>query len=165
MSLNRDLSAVRQNPADLRGKVSKAKSKPEEGTGSSHLKTSKVKRFRATRLQRAMSLYVISLKRLQSSTISDHLHYRMLLTAPSSILVHLQSITHLLLVSWEVGFDSVTPWAAACQAPLTSTISQCLLKSMSIELVVLSNRLILCCPLGFHMVITLLLQLIIFTQH
>ena len=29
MSLNRDLSAVRQNPADLRGKVSKAKSKPK----------------------------------------------------------------------------------------------------------------------------------------
>ena len=94
-----------------------------------------------------MSLYVISLKRLQPSTISDHLHYRMLLTTPSSILVHLQSITHLLLVSWEVGFDSVTPWAAACQASLTSTISQCLLKSMSIELVMLSNRLTLCCSL------------------
>ena len=33
------------------------------------------------------------------------------------------------------------------QAPLSSTISQSLLKFMSIELVMLSNHLILCCPL------------------
>ena len=38
-----------------------------------------------------------------------------------------------------------TPWAAACQASLSFTISQSLL--MSIELVMPSNRLILCCPL------------------
>ena len=36
------------------------------------------------------------------------------------------------------------PWTAARQAPLSSTISQSLLKSVSIELVVLSNHLILC---------------------
>ena len=41
----------------------------------------------------------------------------------------------------------VTPWRAACQAPLSSTISQCWLKFMSIQLVMLSNHLILCCPL------------------
>ena len=41
----------------------------------------------------------------------------------------------------------VTPWTAACQAPLSSTISQSLLKFMSIELVMLSNHLILCCPI------------------
>ena len=40
----------------------------------------------------------------------------------------------------------VTPWTAARQAPLFSTISQSLLKFMSIELVMLSNHLILCCP-------------------
>ena len=40
-----------------------------------------------------------------------------------------------------------TPWTAACQAHLSSTISQSLLKLMSIELVMLSNHLILCCPL------------------
>ena len=39
------------------------------------------------------------------------------------------------------------PWTAACQAPLSSTISQSLLKFMSVELVMLSNHLILCCPL------------------
>ena len=38
----------------------------------------------------------------------------------------------------------VTPWAAAFQAPLSSTISQSFLKFMSIELVMLSNHLILC---------------------
>ena len=41
----------------------------------------------------------------------------------------------------------VTLWTAECQAPLFSTISQSLLKLMSIELVMLSNHLILCCPL------------------
>ena len=43
--------------------------------------------------------------------------------------------------------DSVIPWTAGCQAPLFSTISQSLLKFMSIKLVTLSNHLILCCPL------------------
>ena len=41
-----------------------------------------------------------------------------------------------------------TPWAAApCQASLFITNSQSLLKLMSIELVMPSNHLILCCPL------------------
>ena len=43
--------------------------------------------------------------------------------------------------------DSVTPWTAAHQAPLSSTISRSLLKFMFIELVMLSNHLILCYPL------------------
>ena len=38
----------------------------------------------------------------------------------------------------------VTPWTAACQASLSITISQSLLKLMSIELVMPSNRFILC---------------------
>ena len=37
----------------------------------------------------------------------------------------------------------VTPWIAAGQAPLSSTISQSLLKLMSVELVMLSSHLIL----------------------
>ena len=41
----------------------------------------------------------------------------------------------------------VTPWTAACQASLSFTISQSLLKLMSIELVMPSNHLILCHPL------------------
>ena len=41
----------------------------------------------------------------------------------------------------------VTPWTAACQASLSITNSQSLLKLMSIELVVPSNHLILYCPL------------------
>ena len=43
----------------------------------------------------------------------------------------------------------VTPWTAACQASLSITHSQSLLKLMSIELVMPSNHLILCCPLLF----------------
>ena len=41
----------------------------------------------------------------------------------------------------------VTPWTVACQASLTFTISQGLLKLMSSQSVVPSNHLILCCPL------------------
>ena len=41
----------------------------------------------------------------------------------------------------------VTPWTATCQASLYITNSQSLLKHMSIESVMPSNRLILCCPL------------------
>ena len=40
-----------------------------------------------------------------------------------------------------------TPWTTACQSPLFSTISQSLLKFMSVESVMLSNHLILCHPL------------------
>ena len=42
-----------------------------------------------------------------------------------------------------------TPWTAACQASFSFTISWSLLKFMSIELVMTSNHLILCCPLLF----------------
>ena len=41
----------------------------------------------------------------------------------------------------------VAPWTAACQASLSITNSQGLLKLMSIESVIPSNHLILCCPL------------------
>ena len=42
-----------------------------------------------------------------------------------------------------------TPWTAAHQASLSITNSQSLLKLLSIESVLLSNHLILCCPLLF----------------
>ena len=41
----------------------------------------------------------------------------------------------------------VTPWTAACQTSLSITISQSLLKLISIELVMPSNHLVLHCPL------------------
>ena len=41
----------------------------------------------------------------------------------------------------------VTPWTAARQASRSSTVSQSLLKFMSIEPVMPPNHLILCCPL------------------
>ena len=43
-----------------------------------------------------------------------------------------------------------TPWTAACQASLSFTISQSLFKLMSIELVMPTNHLILCCPPVFN---------------
>ena len=50
-----------------------------------------------------------------------------------------QSLNHIWLFS--------TPWTAACQASLSFTISQSLLKLTSIELIMPSNNFILCCPL------------------
>ena len=50
-----------------------------------------------------------------------------------------QSLSHVWLFA--------TPWTAACQASLSITNSQSLLKLMSIELVVPSNHLIPCRPL------------------
>ena len=47
---------------------------------------------------------------------------------------------------WVVS-DSVALWTTACQASLSITSSQSLLKLMSIESVIPSNHLILCCPL------------------
>ena len=49
------------------------------------------------------------------------------------------------LLSWVWLF--ATPWTAACQAPLSFTISWSLCKLMSIESVMPSNHLIFCCPL------------------
>ena len=51
----------------------------------------------------------------------------------------MQSLSHVQLF--------VAPWTVACQAPLSFTVSQSLLRFMSIESVMLSNHLILCCPL------------------
>ena len=53
--------------------------------------------------------------------------------------IFVQSLSHVQLFA--------TPWTAAHQASLSFTISQSLLKLMSIELVMPSNHLILCYPL------------------
>ena len=45
--------------------------------------------------------------------------------------------------------DSATPWTAAHQAPLSSTVSSILLKLMFTELMMPSNGLILCHPFSF----------------
>ena len=52
-----------------------------------------------------------------------------------------------LLFSRQVVTDSATPWTAAHKSPLSSTISQSLLKFMSSESVMLSNHLLLRRPL------------------
>ena len=53
----------------------------------------------------------------------------------------IQTVSHVQLFA--------TPWTAACQASLSITDSQSLLKLMSIESVMPSNHLILCSPLLF----------------
>ena len=53
----------------------------------------------------------------------------------------------LLLFNHQVMSDSAAPWTTACQASLLLTIFWSLLKFMSIELVMLSNHLILYLPI------------------
>ena len=53
-------------------------------------------------------------------------------SAQNLIVVVVQSLSHIQLF--------VTPWTAACQAPLSFTSSQNLLKFMYIELVMLSGH-------------------------
>ena len=64
-------------------------------------------------------------------------------TVPSATLLS----ASLLLFSHTVVSDSVTPWTAAHQAALSFTISQSLLKLVSIESMMPSSHLILCLPL------------------
>ena len=52
----------------------------------------------------------------------------------------------------------VTPWTAAHQVSWSFTISQSLLKLMSIESVMTSNHLILCCPLLLPSVLPMIFQ-------
>ena len=49
--------------------------------------------------------------------------------------------------SQSVGSDSAIPWTAACQVCLSITNSRGLFKFMSIETMMPSSHLILCCPL------------------
>ena len=58
-----------------------------------------------------------------------------------------ESILHAVVQSLNPLWLFATPWTAACQAPLSSAVSQSLLKFMSIDSVMLSNHLILCCLL------------------
>ena len=61
--------------------------------------------------------------------------------------VHLSPLSNLSVqFSQSVVSDSVTPWTTARQASLSITISWSLLKLMSIESVMPSSHLILCCP-------------------
>ena len=51
------------------------------------------------------------------------------------------------MFSCSVVSDSATPWTAACQASLSITKCRSLLKLVSIESMMPSNQVILCCPL------------------
>ena len=64
------------------------------------------------------------------------------------IRIHIYLLIHVIVVQLLSHVQLfVTPWTASHQASLPFIISQSLLKLMSIELVILSNHLILCCPL------------------
>ena len=71
--------------------------------------------------------------------MSHHHLLKGLYFSPLDVVVVVQSLSRVL--------PFATPWGATCQASLSFTISQSLLKLMSIELVIPSNHLILCCPL------------------
>ena len=63
------------------------------------------------------------------------------------LLLHWRPILEVVVQSLSCVQLFATPWTAARQTPLSSIISQSLLKFMSIESVMLSSHLFLCCPL------------------
>ena len=71
----------------------------------------------------------------KKQTTTSHLTYKHGENKDSSV----QSLSRIWLFA--------TPWTASCQASWSITNSQSLLKLMSIESVMPSNHLILCCPL------------------
>ena len=58
-------------------------------------------------------------------------------------------LANLILFSRSIMSDSATPWAAACQASLSITISRSWLKFMSIKLVMPSNHRVFCSSFSF----------------
>ena len=75
------------------------------------------------------------------STSPQVLYYFLYYSLWYAAIVVVQSLSHVWLF--------VTPWTIVCQASLSVTVSQSLLKFMSIESVMLSNHIILCHPLLF----------------
>ena len=80
-----------------------------------------------------------SKKWLQNSGLNSVLIRKAWREGNVGLFVVVQSFRHVQLF--------VTPWTAAHQASLSFTISWSLLRLMSIELVMPSNHLVLCCPL------------------
>ena len=81
----------------------------------------------------------VSLLSLLLSSPPQHWYTFFHCVSVCTLLVVVQLFSHVQLF--------MTPWTAACQASLSFTISQSLLKPMSIEWVMPSNHLILCRPL------------------
>ena len=105
---------------------------------------------------RELRSYKLSAKKKKKAGEGDRLnHFRASFESPligfyileSSIHILWKFLLLLLLFSCQVMFDcSRPPWAAVCQAFLSSAISWNLLILMSIESVMLSNNLVLCHP-------------------
>ena len=72
---------------------------------------------------------------------------RCILDSRAMLICLSKATTRSVQCSRSVVSDSATPWTAAHQSSLSITNSQILLKLMSIEAVMLSNHLVLCCPL------------------
>ena len=76
---------------------------------------------------------------LVTGSLETHVTGHLSPTVLWAFVVAFQSVSHVWLFA--------APWTAALQASLSLTVSQNLLKFMSIESVMPSNHLILCCPL------------------
>ena len=76
---------------------------------------------------------------LQSTAAQSKCILNLPLVRNKLVVIVVQSLSHVQVFA--------TPWTAACQASLPFTVSWSLLKLMSIESVMPSNHLILCCPL------------------
>ena len=94
-------------------------------------------------------LFLISSASLRSIPFLSFIIYIFAWNVPlvSQIFLKRSLLLLLLLCRFSCVRLSATPWTAAPQASLSFTIPQSLLKLMSIESVISSNHLFLCCPL------------------
>ena len=88
--------------------------------------------------------YVLDI--VNSATVNTGVHVSFTVVVCSGFM-HSSGIILSFVVQSLSHVHSATPWTVAHLAPLSSTISHSLLKLMSIELMMPSNLLILCCPL------------------
>ena len=112
-----------------------------------HLRCSRFSVDNTEKLQLTLTLHSAPHHTKQSTTFCQSIY-------PHSC----QSMSHSVQFSCSVVSDSATPWTTAHQASLSITNSWSLLKFMSVELVIPSNHLILCCPLlplyHYHALVT-----------
>ena len=78
---------------------------------------------------------------LANTSVMSHNYYFFFMVSSFKFYSLVQSLSHVWLFA--------TPWTTALQASLSFTVSWSLFKLLSIESVMPSNRLILCCPLLF----------------
>ena len=134
----KNMPATAGNVRDA-GSIPRLGRSPEGGHGSPHQYSCLENPIDRGASQATVHRVAKSRTWLKKLSVHMHTHTHTRLTCSLLYVSSVQPLSHVWLF--------VTPWTAACQASLSITNSRSLLKFISIELVMPSNHLILCCPL------------------